>query len=944
MANPQSPDSSPSASPTPAERELLQLVAELHGARAVRAIEPGQSLERDLGLDSLARMELLERLERALGVTLSERAVAAADTVADLLRVTGAAHSAVSWSPDPAAVDHVSASAPPSDLPTLTALLDWQVRNHPRRVHIEILDEAGNVDRLTYEDLDRGARAVAAGLQHRGVLPGETVVLMLPTGRDYFVSFFGALRAGAVPVPIYPPARLAQLEDHLRRHTGILRNAQAAHLIAPPEALAVARLLRSRVETLRAIDTAGELAAIGGRLVAPEAQADDLAFLQYTSGSTGNPKGVMLTHANLLANIRAMGKVVVAGPQDVFVSWLPLYHDMGLIGAWLGMLAHSARLVVFSPLQFLARPLKWLEVIARFGGTLSAAPNFAYALCVRRYDAAALAGIDLSAWRCAFNGAEPVSPATLAAFAARFAPYGFKPEALMPVYGLAESALGVTLPPLGRSVVIDRVARDAFSRTGHAQPAAPGDVHALEFPACGRPLAGHELRIVDAGGRELPERHEGRLQFRGPSASDGYYRNPEATRELVAGAWRNAGDLAYVAAGDVYITGRSKDLIIRAGRNIYPQELEEAVGDVPGVRKGCVAVFATVGEHGERLVVVAETRAQDTPTHDRLRADIVAAVSGLAGTPPEDIVLAAPHTVAKTSSGKIRRAACRELYERGQLAPGTRPLPWQIARLILIAAIPELRRLARAATALLFAAYAWIAFAAFGAATFLAVALVPGRIWRWRAMRLGAWGVVLATGTRLSRIGFEQLPHANAPCVFIANHASYLDGIALVAALPRPCGFVAKAEFQRNPVLRFFFAHIGSEFVERFDRERGVTDARRLAQQVRDGRAFLYFPEGTFTRVPGLLPFRLGAFAAAAEAGVPIVPIAIRGTRDMLRGNTWFPRRGAIAIEVGAPVDPRAAPAGSDRWRTALWLRDMARVWVLRHTGEPDLAHELGGT
>jgi 1-acyl-sn-glycerol-3-phosphate acyltransferase len=451
------------------------------------------------------------------------------------------------------------------------------------------------------------------------------------------------------------------------------------------------------------------------------------------------------------------------------------------------------------------------------------------------------------------------------------------------------------------------------------------------------------VRIIDAAGQELPERHEGRLQFRGPSAARGYHRNPQATRELLDGDWRNSGDLAYVAEGDVVITGRTKDLIIHAGRNVYPQEIEEAVGDIPGVRKGCVAVFAAGRGHHERLVVLAETREPDPAVHARLRADIATLVSGLAGTPPEDIVLAAPHTVPKTSSGKIRRAASRELFERGRLTAGARPLPWQIVRLVLAAAIPELRRLARAGTARLFAGYAWLMFALLGIATFLAVALLPGMSRRWRAMRAGARLVAYATGTRLDCTGLEQLPPPGAACVLAANHMSYLDGITLVAVLPRPVGFVAKAEFRRNPVLRLFLTRIGCEFVERFDREQGVADARRLAQATRAGRALLFFPEGTFTRIPGLLPFRLGAFTAAAEAGVPVVPVAIRGTRDMLRGDTWFPRRGSIHVSVGEAIDPRAAPAGSNRWQTALWLRDTARTWILHHTREPDLAHELGG-
>jgi len=451
------------------------------------------------------------------------------------------------------------------------------------------------------------------------------------------------------------------------------------------------------------------------------------------------------------------------------------------------------------------------------------------------------------------------------------------------------------------------------------------------------------VRVLDAAGQELPERHEGQLQFRGPSTTQGYYRNPEKTRELVDGEWRNSGDLAYMAGGDVVVTGRTKDLIIHAGRNIYPQEIEEAVGDIAGIRKGCVAVFTSGRDHEERLVVLAEIRVPESAADEHLRRHIAARVTGLAGTPPEDIVLAPPHTVPKTSSGKIRRTASRELYEHGRLTAGSWPVPLQIARLLVSATIPELRRAARAAWGLVFAGYAWLVFALFGFMTFFAVALLPTLGWRWRAMRAGAWCAVRATGTRLTVTGLEQLPAASDPCVLAANHMSYLDGIALVAASPHPLGFVAKAEFRRHPVLRIFLTRIGCEFVERFDRKQGVADARRLAGLTRAGRAFLYFPEGTFTRVPGLLPFRLGAFMAAAEAGVPVVPVAIRGTRDMLRGDTWYPRRGAISIHIGAPFVPQSAPTGFDAWQTALWLRARARTWILQQVQEPDLAHELGG-
>ena len=271
----------------------------------------------------------------------------------------------------------------------------------------------------------------------------------------------------------------------------------------------------------------------------------------------------MLSHANLLANIRAIGRAVEASSADVFVSWLPLYHDMGLIGAWLGSLYYGAPLYAMSPLSFLARPQSWLWAIHRFRGTLSAAPNFAFELCLNKIDDSDLRGLDLSSLRFIGNGAEPVSVATLRRFIARFGTYGFRPGAMAPVYGLAENALVVTLPPPGRPPRIDRVDRSALSARAIAEPARPDDLNAIEIVACGQPIPDHEIRIIDDMGRELGERREGRLEFRGPSATSGYFENAAKTRELFHDGWLDTGDRAYMAGGDLFITGRIKDVIIR---------------------------------------------------------------------------------------------------------------------------------------------------------------------------------------------------------------------------------------------------------------------------------------------------------------------------------------------------------------------------------------------
>jgi len=320
-------------------------------------------------------------------------------------------------------------------------------------------------------------------------------------------------------VPIYPPARPSQLEEHVQRHARLLDNARAVLLVTVPQGRLVARLLQASVPGLRQVVTPRQLAAQGGAPRPVPVTGEDIAFIQYTSGSTGHPKGVVLTHANLLANIRAMAQAIEATPADVFVSWLPLYHDMGLIGAWLGSLYVGMPLVVMAPLAFLADPLRWLRAIQQWGGTLTAAPNFAYELCLKRIPDPAASGLDLRTLRLAFNGAEAVLPTTVRRFAERFAPCGLRPEAIAPVYGLAEASVGLLFPPLGRVVPIDAVRREAFTRAGRAEPASPGDAGALRFVACGRPLAGHEVRIVDAAGQAVGERVEGRLEFRGPSAT-----------------------------------------------------------------------------------------------------------------------------------------------------------------------------------------------------------------------------------------------------------------------------------------------------------------------------------------------------------------------------------------------------------------------------------------
>ncbi|WP_444984911.1 AMP-binding protein [Halomonas mongoliensis] len=891
-------------------------------------------LDRDLGLDSMARSELLLRLEDAFDTRLPESGLMA-DTPGELLTLLmearGGAPPTPSASPEPAA-DLAAVAGTPDTADTLNAALDWHLARHPERPHLHIYTGDDEAQTLSYAELDDGARAIAAALRRRGVSPGERVALMLPTEPDYFTAFIGILRAAAVPVPIYPPARPAQLAEHLRRHGGILSNAGARVLITLPEARRVASLLRAEAPRLASIVTVAELGeeldsddeADSGD--AEPLDAESLGLLQYTSGSTGDPKGVTLTHGQLLANIRAMGERLEVTSRDVFVSWLPLYHDMGLIGAWLGSLYHAVPLVVMSPLAFLSRPQRWLELIHRHRATLSGAPNFGYELCLRTLDARRLEGLDLSSWRVAFNGAEPVSPGTMQRFAENLADFGLRPDALMPVYGLAESAVGLCLASPGRGLVLDRVDRETFMTRQEARPVAASQESdtAQTFVNCGPPLPGYAVRILDPNGRELPERHEGDIEFRGPSATAGYFDNPAATGKLFHGAWLRTGDRGYLVDGDLHISGRVKDVLVRGGRNLYPYDLEEAIGRLEGVRQGCVAVFGHLDSASgvEELVVAAETRLTDPAQREALAQAIREVTVDIANVPADTVRLVPPHSVLKTSSGKIRRAATAERFRSGRLGQEGAPVWRQALRLAAKAGVQRMRHRLIWLGERLYAGYAWGIFGLGGVLLCLLALPLPRLGWRWAvAHHLARLAAGLA-GIRLARQGLQHLPR-RAPCVLVANHASYLDALALTAALPRGFRYLAKAELRQRLLPRLVLTRLGVLFVERFDPRQANRDSQRVMVALEGGDSLAFFPEGTFHAQAGLGDFHMGAFVIAAHAGVPVVPVALTGTRAVLRGREWLPRPGRVRVCLGEALRPTG-----DDWREAVRLRDAAHAFI----------------
>ena len=958
-------------------RELLE---ELGSLGALNMLRADSHLDRDLGLGSLERVELMARIERQFAVRLPDSVIANSDTPAEIslallrLRENSPADSSSNSSALRAAVTaqvlHQEAASGAGRLvegaETLMDVLRHRALHDGARPHLKIIEEGPEGEReitLTFGELFSAAERLAAELARRGVPAGGRVALMLPTSREFFVSFAGILLAGAVPVPIYPPFRADRIEEYATRQSAILRNAGACLLLTFRRAEAVARLVQPRVPSLRAVTDARKLleAADSAKPDAPGSRpthlsgarlrkAGDIAMLQYTSGSTGDPKGVTLTHANLLANMRVIGEAVRLQPDDSVVSWLPLYHDMGLIGAWLTPLYFGLPFVVMSPLAFLSRPERWLLALHRHRGTIAAAPNFAYELCVRKIADRDIAGIDLSCWRAALNGAEPVHPETLTRFAERFEPFGFRAESMLPVYGLAEASLAVAMPPLGRLPHVDRIERETFAAQGRAVPASTEDPSAIVFVSAGLPVPRHEVRIADAQGMELPERTEGALWFRGPSVTCGYYENPAATKELFpagqaadAGefAWVNSGDRAYLAGGEIFITGRVKDIIIKGGRNIYPHEVEELAARAEGVRKGCVVAFGLREEESatEKLVVVAESREADPARRAKIAAAINESVSAGLGLPPDRIELVPTGSIPKTSSGKLRRDETRQLYVDGELSRKKPPAWLQIVRL---GATGAARNSVRGVSAgfnrtllTLYGVYTTVVFFLWIVPTWSLVHLfrdhrAAGR-YTSRALRL----FLALVGCRLRVVGREHMQHPGAK-IFVSNHTSFFDVLVAMAGLGVPYRFVSKWEVHHMPFIGTFLRKMNHLAFDRSDPEARLRQQQEIEELLRQGESVFVFPEGTFTREDGIRPFQLGAFKAAVATGAPILPVSLHGARTFLRDETILPRPSSVTITLSPPIAPRAAgSADSGDWHELIRLRDACREAIARHAGEP---------
>lgn len=524
------------------------------------------------------------------------------------------------------------------------------------------------LERVSSMDLLERAQRAAYALRENGVEPGDRVLLMLAGQSDFVDAFFGAAWAGAIPVPLFPPILSVRPADFIANFSAIAKTSGARVLVASDEVIRLTRRFAKRMGRGFRIVPRSSWDDAGERLEQePSRSGTDLALLQYTSGSTGTPKGVALTHDNILANAMAIGEAVSLGKEDVGVSWLPLYHDMGLIGV-LATLYRGGQAVLLGPQEFARDPGSWLRAISAHGGTLSPAPNFAYRRCLQLPDDS-LHDIDLSTWRVAFNGSEPVDADTVHRFIERFAARGFRASAFYPVYGLAEHTLAVSFPAPDQGVLIDTVDRNQLASSGTAVQATGENPDTVDFVSVGTPLAGVTVEIRDEQGTPVPNGHVGEICVKSASVMSGYFGDEAATADVLTDGWLRTGDLGYFRKGMLFVTGRKKDLIIRAGRNYHPEDIEHATATVHGVRAGRAAAFAVPAESGEEhVVVLAESFLSNPEERDSQVREIASAVVNRVGFRPETIELCKRGMLPVTSSGKVRRQVARAQFLNRDLA------------------------------------------------------------------------------------------------------------------------------------------------------------------------------------------------------------------------------------------------------------------------------------
>jgi len=802
------------------EQQVMEIVRELllqqGKERAAANLKTTSSFERDLGLASLDLVELMVRCEQKLELELPDEIAEQADTPAGWAK-------AIQQGTQEKSAESVYRIVPPSgniapepvDAQTLVDALRWHAERTPGRTQVHLM-ESGSGRGVTCGQILDAAETVARGLLAQGVERGAPVAILLPNGEDFLHAFFGVILAGATPMPLFPPADASRLCEYVERQSNLLRKAGARFLISFEQVRSLARMLRVRVPVVAGVAQVRTLRELGQRTHRRLPIPYDTALLQFTSGSTGEPKAVPLSHANLLANIRAIGERVGVNGHDAVVSWLPLSSDLGLVGCWLFSLYYGIPLTLLSPKEFFERPETWFWAIHDSRGTLSAAPNFAFEMCARRMPLSAVEGVDLNCWRMAVNAGEAVQRETVERFARRFAALGFREEAMAPGYGLAEAGVALALTEPGEGARCDTEG----------------------FYSVGKPLNCAEVRI-----------HEGHVQFRAVSQS------PTGRGE---DGWTDSGDLGYLADGRLTVTGRSKDVIVRKGRTLSPHSIEAAALQAAGVRAGSAAAIGVrdSSSGSECLVVIVESNAETSSDQRRVGEGVRRSVEAALGEPPDDVFVIAPGTLPKTANGKLRRGEAIAHYQQRCLGREGRSATVEMAALwqqnFGALAVSGLKRAMRNLTQRI----------RFNAAR--GVARIGGGV--IRGLNKPQWTAGFSR-LALSLAGRRAVMEGSLPstgCLVVANRCGHPDPVALAACLPRRVTLAGGEAL--NGVLGASESLLRSSVAN--THEEMVTALRR-------GDVVVLFPDAPVGVAAERCRFRLPALRAAQEAGAPVVPLAM---------------------------------------------------------------------
>jgi fatty-acyl-CoA synthase len=530
------------------------------------------------------------------------------------------------------------------------------------------LNNIGQETFYPYAEISKRAKTAAGFLQAAGLQKGDRVAIVLPTSVEFMDAFLGTQLAGGIPAALYPPFRLGKLDEYFTRLRRMLNKMGARFLITDAR---ISKLLGTGVTGVSSlkdvIDATNLKKGSGWKQVAVD--AEDIAFLQFSSGTTVEPKAVSVSHSNLMHNLSMMEAGIGGGTPEEFVGggvcWLPLYHDMGLVGCLYLGLHYPGTMTYMGPDSFIGRPAMWLQTISKYRGVVSPAPHFAYGLCLKKVRDEDMEGVDLSSWRAALNGAEPIDVETMERFCERFARWGFKREAMKPVYGLAEAGLGVSFSAMDEAPVVTEFDRAALSGEGKA---IRGEGRKL--PSVGKAMVGLSVEIQDENGNAVAEGLAGRIMIKGPSVTKGYFNDPELNETMIRNGWMDTGDIGFFFEGNLYIGGRAKDLIIIRGRNYAPQEMEELLLDIAGLRTGCaVALGIQVEGSGEDLLILAELDSMSKRPEEEILAEIRNRLLTGLSLAPYHIELLPPGTLPRTSSGKLRRSDALKKYVAGELVP-----------------------------------------------------------------------------------------------------------------------------------------------------------------------------------------------------------------------------------------------------------------------------------